>query len=89
MPLRQGKVTMSGWLNKLPSRKLKWTLDRLLKTKMDRRFVVLRTAFERSGVCSLLYFATEEDANSEQNLRGSLLVCACVRVPASRRMTEG
>ena len=75
MALRDvGVVVMRGWLNKLPSRKLKWNMGRLLPSKVDRRFVVLRTAFERSGVCSITYYEREEDATADHNLRGSLLV---------------
>ena len=70
----QGMVVMRGWLNKPPSRKLKWNMGKLLPSKMNRRFVVLRTAFERSGVCSIMYYEQEEIAASDYNLRGSLLI---------------
>mgnify|MGYP000512721728 CR=1 FL=1 len=75
MALREhGVIVMSGWLKKLPSRKLKWTMTRLLPSKFERRYVVLRTAFERSGVCSVSYYEQQEDADADHNLRGSLLV---------------
>ena len=81
MALRgRGTILLQGWLKKRPSRKSKWTIGRLTAfLRHDLRFVVLRSAFERSGVCSLTYYETEEDANANANLCGTLLVTRLTR----------